>query len=89
MDLTLFLTLLFIGIVFVFIGILFIILSLIKSEEKTEKTQIDYGGVLIIGPLPIVFGSKTKIAIITLVLAIILTILSIFLFILTTGGLIK
>lgn len=89
MDLTLFLIILFIGILVIVIGVILIILSIVLSTKKTGETSFEYGGVLIIGPVPIVFGSKNRAVIIALVLAIVLTILTIFLYILTTGGLVK
>lgn len=83
------LLILLLGIVITIIGILLIILSMFLSTEKESESKIEYGGVLIIGPLPIVFGNRTKSAIIALILAIVLTILSIILFIITTRGLIQ
>jgi len=70
-----------IGIILMFIG--FIIL-LLESISKTHSGRCEAGGVVIIGPLPIVFGSSTRVTVIVLILAIILTVASIILYILST-----
>ncbi len=51
-----------------------------ERQEETEERKVDVkgGGVILIGPIPIVFGNS-KYAMISLILAIILMILSIFL----------
>lgn len=57
----------------VFTGVLLIMFSLIKEMRKsTKESKADVGGVVIIGPLPIVFGTSTKIAKVMLILAIVL-----------------
>ncbi|KYK21561.1 hypothetical protein AYK21_04640 [Thermoplasmatales archaeon SG8-52-2] len=51
------------------------------SELKSrKKTSIKGGGVILFGPIPIIFGSSWKIAIISIILAIILIIVSFFSF---------
>jgi len=73
----------FLGIVFVFISILLFIygfagattgsidLQFEKNRQNTKSKKIvKGGGVVLIGPIPIVFGSNWKIAIIMMVLAI-------------------
>lgn len=49
------------------------------EEESKPKKEFKAGGIVLIGPIPIVFG-ETRLAIVALVLAIILMLLSIFLF---------
>lgn len=56
-----------------------------KDEEEEErrkktKTKVGGGGVVLIGPIPIIFGSDKKFLIIAVVLAIILMIISFVLF---------
>jgi len=46
------------------------------SMEKREKSEIHGGGVILIGPLPIVFG-ESKYAVVALILTIFLMILAI------------
>lgn len=66
------------GFLLIIIGVFILFIGMIASvfsgggEGKTE-----YGGVIIIGPIPIVFGSNSRMAAIAAVLGIILLILSI------------
>lgn len=66
-----------IGIFLIMIGIFLLLLSLIRAggEGKAEA-----GGVVIIGPVPIVFGSSQRVAAVTLALAIVLTVLVLLLY---------
>lgn len=79
------------GVILLLIGI-FLIISSFLTRERTEDLKFPetpklpsfpehqeekkFGGVVLIGPIPIVFGN-TKLAVVALVLAIILMILSI------------
>ena len=47
------------------------------DSEHQKKTSVKGGGVVLIGPIPIIFGSNWKIAIVMIILAIILIIVSI------------
>ena len=78
------------GIIVVLLGFFFILLGSIqhleyekREREKSgtfqENTKIKGGGVIMIGPIPIIFGSDYKFAIIAILLAIIL-ILIVFIF---------
>lgn len=64
-----------------FVMLIFGILESFKGEdfeiEPTEmpKKKVEGGGVVLIGPFPIVFGTNSRIALILIVLAIILTFL--------------
>ena len=57
-----------IGLTVIFLGLILFTLGLLiemrkKSEENEEREQkTEYGGVIFIGPIPIVFGSNKKIA---------------------------
>ncbi|UCD13024.1 MAG: TIGR00304 family protein [Thermoplasmatales archaeon] len=75
------------GIIFVFIAILLFMfgyastaadaIGLQFEENKHDvesKKSVKGGGVVLVGPIPIVFGSNWKIAVIMMVLAILLTI---------------
>ena len=71
----------FLGMIFLFVSILFFIFGFGVRYEKgdminREKTSIKGGGVILIGPLPIVFGSNWKIAVVLMVVAIILIIVT-------------
>lgn len=77
MDTTTYLALLLAGFVIVFIGILIIFLSLVSHG----RGKVEGGGVVIIGPIPIIFGSSQKISILLVILAIILTVLVLLMYI--------
>ena len=70
----------------VILGFLIILISILlmafKSMKSEGKGSVEGGGVIIIGPIPIVFGSSKKITGILLILAIILFLLTIIFFIL-------
>jgi len=83
------------GILLIIIGSIFIFLEVFwniikeKGEEpekdegerrKKTKTKVRGGGVVLIGPIPIIFGSDKKFLIIAVVLAIVLMIISFVLF---------
>ena len=82
----------FLGFVFIVASIflfLFGLTSFIEDEiyqpedselKPRKKTSIKGGGVILIGPIPIVFGSSWKLAIISIIIAIILIIISFFFF---------
>ncbi len=64
------------AIVLIFLGIFLIVLAILLSA----RGKAEAGGVVIIGPLPIVFGTSQKVATSVIVLAILLTLLTMFLF---------
>ena len=83
----------FLGVFFVIIAILLFMFGLIRSKvasseppfDEDEKRDIQKeksvkgGGVVLIGPVPIVFGSNWKIAVLMMVLAIIIIVAMFFL----------
>lgn len=70
--------LLMIGLLLVFVGFMILIIGLLLSGSG--ETRVEGGGVVVIGPIPIVFASNTRIAIVLMILAIILIVLSYLLF---------
>jgi len=70
------LLMLIVSIVLIAIGALLIFIDSLR-ESRREDRRVEAGGVLIIGPLPIVFGTSERVARIVLILAIILTVLAI------------
>lgn len=68
------------GIVIIFIGFIIILLAVAKAMRGGGK--VEAGGVVIVGPIPIVFGTSARATKMVLILAIALTILAIILFIL-------
>jgi len=49
------------------------------SEARTEGAQVRGGGVVMVGPIPIIFGSDMKWATVAIVLAIILVLMTLIL----------
>ncbi len=62
------------GVLLIFIG------TALQSSSSSSKTEIHTGGVIMIGPIPIVFGNDKGLLVIAVIFAIILMILSYFLF---------
>ncbi len=62
------------GILFVFAGLAIIFLALILSASSKPSTgeRVRGGGVVMIGPIPLVFGSDMKWASVAIVLALVL-----------------
>ena len=76
------LTLIFVGLLVIVIGF---ILEMIKGEEQGNQQQrkSEYGGVIFIGPIPIVFGSNKDIAKAMLVIAFVILLFFIILFLIS------
>jgi len=74
--------LVFIGVAIILAGFLVVFLSLMvvsrSSEGGERRTEVKGGGVILIGPIPIIFGSDAKWASIAIVLTIVLIILVLF-----------
>jgi uncharacterized protein (TIGR00304 family) len=72
------LDLVLIGIGIILVGFLVVFLATAasgrSSEERERRTEVRGGGVIMIGPIPIVFGSDAKWASIAMVLAIVLVV---------------
>ncbi|MCY0868602.1 MAG: DUF131 domain-containing protein [Desulfurococcus sp.] len=66
------------GFVLVLTGVTLLILGMLRGE----KEEVKGGVVLVIGPLPVVFGSDEKTSSILMILAIVLTLLAVILFLL-------
>jgi len=73
----------FLGFILIFIAIVLFMYGFAGNAEYQDmngtpvkkKTSVKGGGVVLIGPIPIVFGSNWKIAIILMIIAIIIIIL--------------
>ncbi len=64
------------GIVLILIGLAIVVISnLLKSGRSSGKPNVRGGGAVIIGPIPIVFGTDQKMVQSMLILAIVLTVL--------------
>ena len=64
------------GVLFVFVGFGVIILAML-SQARKEGGEVKGGGVVMIGPVPIIFGADMKWASVAIVLAIILIIMTV------------
>lgn len=65
------------GILIIFVGT---VLQATKSTGETQTGEVQAGGVVMIGPIPIIFGTNKNITVVSIVLAIILMIVAYLLF---------
>ncbi len=72
------LELILLGIVLIILGMFILMLSLWRAGERRGEA----GGVVIVGPVPIVFGTSQRMAATVMVLAIVLTVVTLLLFLL-------
>jgi uncharacterized protein (TIGR00304 family) len=72
------LELILLGIVLIILGMFILMLSLWRASEGRGEA----GGVVIVGPVPIVFGTSQRMAATVMVLAIVLTVITLLLFLL-------
>ena len=75
----------FLGFIFIFIAIVLFMFGFTTSVEPGEfqprkKTTVKGGGVVLIGSIPIVFGSNWKIALILMIITILLSLIAFFTF---------
>ena len=80
----------FAGFIFIFIAILLFMFSFkinvesnklkMDQEDSQQKNKTSGGGIVLIGPIPIIFGSNWKIAVFLMVLAIIFILIAFFTF---------
>jgi uncharacterized protein (TIGR00304 family) len=69
------------GFIVVILGILMIFIgTALQSSSNDSKTEVHTGGVILIGPIPIIFGNDKTLVLYGVIFAIILMILSYFLF---------
>ena len=60
-----------VGLLLIIVGFAVVVVSFLSREGGT-KTEIKGGGVIMIGPIPIIFGSDAKWASVAIALAIVL-----------------
>ncbi|SNQ59297.1 TIGR00304 family membrane protein [Candidatus Methanoperedens nitratireducens] len=74
------------GILLIILGFILIAFSMMRSARESEERdaekgagekKVKCGGVILIGPIPIVFGTDKKYALILMVVAIVLMLLAI------------
>jgi uncharacterized protein (TIGR00304 family) len=76
------LSLVILGALVIIAGILVIFLATIfasRSKGDEKEVEVKGGGVIMIGPIPIIFGTDPKWTVAAIVLAIVLVVLSLFL----------
>ncbi len=75
-------TLIFIGIAAVILGILLIFIgtAILSSGKNEGNTEVSAGGVVLIGPIPIIFGNDKSMVLMSVLAAIIIMVISYFLF---------
>jgi len=63
-----------VGVILIFIGMAVIIVATLLSAlgQQPSQQKAEAGGVIMIGPIPIIFGTSWKMAVIAIVLAIVL-----------------
>jgi uncharacterized protein (TIGR00304 family) len=73
------LDLVFVGIGIILVGFLVVFLATVSSggssEEGEKRTEVRGGGIIMIGPIPIIFGSDARWASAAIVLAIVLIVI--------------
>lgn len=69
-----------VGILLIIVGIGVLVAAIVFSG--TRRTEVKGGGVVLIGPIPIIFGSDAKWATVAIVLALVLVVLSLLLWVL-------
>lgn len=71
-----------IGILLLIIGVVLIFLGALISALQGGEGEAEVGGVVVIGPFPIIFGSSGRAAIIAAVLAVVIIVLMIVFYVL-------
>jgi uncharacterized protein (TIGR00304 family) len=73
-------TIIIAGIIVIFIGFILIFLGTALQSTTTKNTEVKTGGVILIGPIPIIFGNDKGFIVTAVILVIILMILAYLLF---------
>lgn len=69
------------GIIIIFIGFMLIFIgTALQATSKSGSGEVKTGGVILIGPIPIIFGTDRGLIITAVILAIILMVLAYILF---------
>lgn len=68
------------GVILVFIGIALMAIGMIFQAVKSKEAEVRGGGVILIGPFPIVFGSDAEAVKTVVILTILLILIVFFLF---------
>ena len=72
--------LVFVGVAIILVGFLVVVLAMVMSGKKSEggekRSRVTGGGVIMVGPIPIIFGSDAKWASVAIALAIVLIVVA-------------
>lgn len=69
-----------IGVVLILVGLVVIFASFLPTDDEGRK-EVKGGGVVMVGPIPIIFGSDAKWASVAIALAIILIALTVLIYV--------
>lgn len=70
--------LIILGFILIFVGIVHLAAEIrLDSDQEKGEQRVKSGGVILIGPLPIIFGTDKRSAIIVMILAIVLMLLAV------------
>jgi len=70
------------GIILVFLGIILVfagILGMILGKGVGEGAKVESGGLVVIGPIPIIFGTSATVALIAAIIGLVIMILAVIL----------
>ena len=73
-------TIIIAGIIAIFIGFILVFVGTALQASSSKTSDVKTGGVILIGPIPIIFGSDKGTIITAAVMAVIIMILAYFLF---------
>jgi uncharacterized protein (TIGR00304 family) len=73
-------TIIIAGIIAIFIGFILVFMGTAMQASSSKTSDVKTGGVILIGPIPIIFGSDKGTIVTAVVMAIIIMILAYFLF---------
>ena len=73
-------TIIIVGIIAIFIGFILVFVGTALQASSSKTSDVKTGGVILIGPIPIIFGSDKGTIITAAVMAVIIMILAYFLF---------
>ncbi len=60
MGLSIGLAMMSLGMILILVGMLLMMLSAILGSGASTRTRVEYGGGVMVGPIPIVFGSSNR-----------------------------
>jgi len=62
------------GLILVIVGVAIIVLGTLATAFRAGKGEVKSGGVILIGPFPIIWGSDSKLALAATIIAVIILI---------------